>query len=75
MPTARTAGERGWLHRAYARGGGDVSPGNCEKASLYACMRIGILLFVNAFEDSIYMLEVVFVCAGAFYLFFAEILP
>ena len=44
-----------------------------EKVSLHACMRIGILLFVNTFEDGIYMLEVVLVGAGALNLLFAQI--
>ncbi len=32
--TVRTADKKGWLHRAYARGGGDASPCNCSRWSL-----------------------------------------
>jgi len=31
--TVRTADKKGRLHRAYARGGGDVSPSKCSRRS------------------------------------------
>jgi hypothetical protein len=46
-----------------------------EKALLYACMRIGILLFVDSFEYGIYMLEVMLVGAGTFNLIFTQVFP